>query len=91
MSFILQGTGDHHLRITYKYLFLFSYYFCDCPTGIYVSPLNKLAPSKYHGLGVRIEDDVLITLSGPVVLTVGCPKQIDEIENLMSKAHSVDL
>jgi Xaa-Pro aminopeptidase len=68
-----------------------TYYFYECPTGIYVSPLNKLAPSKYHGLGVRIEDDVLITASGPVVLSVGCPKQIDDIENLMNSAHSMDL
>jgi Xaa-Pro aminopeptidase len=56
-----------------------------------VSPLNKLAPSKYHGLGVRLEDDVLITASGPVVLTAGCPKEIDDIENLMSSARSMDL
>jgi len=60
--------------------------------GIYVSPSNKLAPSRYHGLGVRIEDDVLITASaGPVVLSAGCPKQIDDIENLMCTSHSVDL
>lgn len=58
--------------------------------GVYVSPLNKLAPSQYHGLGVRIEDDVLITASGPVVLTAGCPKQIDDIEKLMSNQQSLD-
>jgi Xaa-Pro aminopeptidase len=54
-----------------------------------VSLLNKLAPSQYHGLGVRIEDDVLITASGPVVLTAGCPKQIDDIEKLMSNQQSI--
>lgn len=58
--------------------------------GIYVSPLNKLAPSQYHGLGVRIEDDVLITASGPIVLTAGCPKQIDDIEKLMSNQQSMN-
>lgn len=56
-----------------------------------MSPRNKLAPSKYHGLGVRIEDDVLITASGPDVLTVRCLKQISDIETLMSDAHSMDL
>lgn len=56
-----------------------------------MSPSNKLAPSRYHGLGVRIEDDVLITASGPVVLSAGCPKEIDDIENLMCTSHSVDL
>ncbi|KAJ9577543.1 hypothetical protein L9F63_005916 [Diploptera punctata] len=59
--------------------------------GIYVSPLNKLAPPQYHGLGVRIEDDILITSSGPVVLTAGCPKQIDELEKLISNTCSMDL
>ena len=72
-------------------LLLRAYYFVDYPTGIYVSPSNKLAPSRYHGLGVRIEDDVLITASGPVVLSAACPKQIDDIENLMCISHSVDL
>jgi Xaa-Pro aminopeptidase len=64
--------------------------FVEFPTGIYVSPSNKLAPPQYHGLGVRIEDDILITASGPVVLTAGCPKQIDDIEKLMSNQQSMD-
>jgi Xaa-Pro aminopeptidase len=55
-----------------------------------VSPSNKLAPSQYHGLGVRIEDDILITASGPVVLTAGCPRQIDDIEKLMRNRPSMD-
>ena len=38
---------------------------------------------KWAGIGVRIEDDVLITESGPVVLTAKCPKQITEIEALV--------
>ncbi len=40
-------------------------------------------PERYSGIGIRIEDDVLITDSGPVVLTAGCPKDIDEIESLV--------
>ncbi|PSN49591.1 hypothetical protein C0J52_14215 [Blattella germanica] len=59
--------------------------------GIYVSPMNKLAPPQYHGLGVRIEDDVLITPNGPDVLTASCPKQIDELEKMISNARSMDL
>ena len=39
--------------------------------------------SKWVGIGVRIEDNVLITEDGPVVLTAKCPKQITEIEALV--------
>ena len=38
---------------------------------------------KWAGIGVRIEDDILITESGPVVLTAKCPKEITEIEALV--------
>ena len=40
-------------------------------------------PGRYSGIGVRIEDDVLITEGDPVVLTSNCPKTIDEIEALI--------
>ena len=38
---------------------------------------------KWAGIGVRIEDNVLVTEDGPVVLTAKCPKQITEIEALV--------
>jgi len=40
-------------------------------------------PERYAGIGVRIEDNVLITVDGPVVLSSSCPKTIDEIEALV--------
>ena len=40
-------------------------------------------PERYSGIGVRIEDNILITDSGPVVLTESCPKEIKEIESLI--------
>ena len=40
-------------------------------------------PERYANIGIRIEDDVLITDDGPVVLTADCPKTIEEIEAIM--------
>jgi len=52
-------------------------------TGIYI-PETRSVPKDLCGLGMRIEDDVLVTASGPYNLCSQCPKQPDEIESLMS-------
>ena len=52
--------------------------------GLYVPPGMKKAPSKWRGMGVRIEDDVLITADCPQVLTSGVPKSIEDIERVMA-------
>jgi Xaa-Pro aminopeptidase len=48
--------------------------------GLYVQPDDEDAPADLRGIGIRIEDDVLVTDSGPDVLTAGIPKAIDEVE-----------
>lgn len=50
--------------------------------GIYVQEADPDAPPEYRGIGVRIEDDVLITDGGNRVLTTGVPKEVAEIEAL---------
>lgn len=53
--------------------------------GIYVPANDKSAPAKYRGVGVRVEDDVLVTENGNKNLTTKVPKEIDEIEALMNQ------
>lgn len=52
--------------------------------GLYFAHDNPLVPEKYRGIGIRIEDDVVITESEPLVLTGDVPKTIEEIEKLMA-------
>jgi len=51
--------------------------------GIYIRKNDKIDP-KYWNIGIRIEDDVLITESGNTVLTQSLVKEIDDIERLMN-------
>lgn len=50
--------------------------------GIYITPAKDVDP-KWWNIGVRIEDDVLVTSDGPVVLSAGAPKDPSEIEKAM--------
>lgn len=52
--------------------------------GVYISP-DANVPDQYKGIGIRIEDDIVITEYGCNNLTSGCPKEIEDIEALMTK------
>ena len=51
--------------------------------GLYITK-NADVPPQYKGIGVRIEDNILITEYGNKNLTSAVPKEIDDIENLMA-------
>ena len=50
--------------------------------GLYVRPGSD-APEPFHGIGIRIEDDAIVTDSGCELITRGVPVAPDEIEALM--------
>lgn len=56
--------------------------------GIYVAPDNLNVEQKWRGIGIRIEDDVLITKDGCEILTAAVPKTVEEIEALMAGEKS---
>ncbi|MCC2616498.1 Xaa-Pro aminopeptidase [Aestuariibacter halophilus] len=53
--------------------------------GLYIAPDAEVDP-RWRGIGIRIEDNVVITADGHRVITDGVPKAVDEIERLMAEA-----
>ncbi len=53
--------------------------------GCYIRPARNV-PKKYWNIGVRIEDDVLVTRTGCDIITAGAPKTVAQIEALMAHA-----
>uniref|UniRef100_A0A0D9R0M0 Xaa-Pro aminopeptidase 3 n=1 Tax=Chlorocebus sabaeus TaxID=60711 RepID=A0A0D9R0M0_CHLSB len=54
--------------------------------GIYIPEDDRDAPEKFRGLGVRIEDDVVVTQDSPLILSADCPKEMNDIEQICSRA-----
>ena len=52
--------------------------------GCYVRPADNV-PKHFWNIGIRIEDDVLITATGNEILTIQAPKTVAEIEGLMAQ------
>jgi Xaa-Pro aminopeptidase len=53
--------------------------------GIYISKDIPGVPKRWHNIGIRIEDDILVTAKGHENLSKNAPKQITEIEALMAE------
>ena len=53
--------------------------------GFYIQPDDTLFPEEYRGIGVRIEDDILVTKSGCKILSNALPRHPDEVEAYMAK------
>lgn len=52
--------------------------------GIYIAPTNDTVPESWRGIGIRIEDDVVVTAEGHSVLSAAVPKTINDIETCMA-------
>ncbi|RNE63841.1 aminopeptidase P family protein [Cryobacterium tepidiphilum] len=52
--------------------------------GLYFQPDDLTVPEEFRGIGVRIEDDILITADGPENLSAGIPRTADDVEAWMA-------
>jgi len=53
--------------------------------GLYIAPDDNSVDEKWRGIGIRIEDDVLVTDTGHQILSENVPKSVAEIEALINK------
>jgi len=57
--------------------------------GLYFPANDEELPQEYRGIGIRIEDNILITDKEPIVLSADIPKTIEDIESIMKTASSI--
>ncbi len=53
--------------------------------GLYFQPEDDLVPEELRGMGIRIEDDVLVTATGAVNLSAGLPRTADDVEHWLAE------
>jgi len=53
--------------------------------GLYIQPDDQLFPAEYRGIGVRIEDDLLVTATGSENLSAKLPRTVSEVENWIAE------
>jgi Xaa-Pro aminopeptidase len=56
--------------------------------GLYFQIDDMTVPEEYRGIGVRIEDDIVMTADGPVNLSAGIPRTADEVEEWIARTRS---
>ncbi|AZS37207.1 Xaa-Pro aminopeptidase 1 [Microbacterium lemovicicum] len=54
--------------------------------GLYFQIDDLTVPEEFRGIGVRIEDDILMTSDGPVNLSAGIPRTADDVEEWIARA-----
>lgn len=57
-------------------------------TGLYISENNENVNEEFCGQGIRIEDNILVTESNPILLTRFCPKEPEVIESLVGTSKT---
>ncbi|MEO5343989.1 MAG: aminopeptidase P N-terminal domain-containing protein [Gammaproteobacteria bacterium SHHR-1] len=55
--------------------------------ALYIDADDKKVDKRWRGIGIRIEDDVLVTAEGHQILSQEAPKQVDEIESWMAQGQ----
>ena len=54
--------------------------------GLYFQPDDLTVPAEYRGIGVRIEDNILVTETGAENMSIGIPRTADDVEAWLSGA-----
>ena len=53
--------------------------------GLYFQPDDLTVPEEYRGIGVRIEDDIVVTKNGAINMSAGIPRTADEVEAWLAR------